>query len=412
MSGDLEAGGALATAALVASQVEGGGKPPHAGAPHGEAPAAPCGNCQAPLAGAYCHACGQRAHVHRSLLHLAEEVLHGVLHFDSKVWRTLPLLVAKPGELTRRYIDGQRTRYVSPLALFLFMTFLMFFALSFTGPWLETPHSLAGPARDEARAELQDALREARNELAGQQRELDQARKDREGVAAAERQLAAAVKEVQIAEAALAVFEAAASQPAHGGSGAAAGAAPGAASAATAAASTAAASAAASAPDGGINVVVNWPDASRAKVNTGSARLDAAIRKVIQNPELALYKFRNTAYKFSFMLVPLSLPFLWLMFIGRPGITMYDHAVFSLYSLSFMSLLVVVAELLELVPPAHGLATLLLVLAPPVHLFLHLRGTYRLGSTGAALGYTAAMGFVASLAIGLFVLFIAWVGLG
>ena len=40
--------------------------------------------------------------------------------------RTLPMLAWKPGELTRRYIDGQRARFVSPIALFLFCVFLMF----------------------------------------------------------------------------------------------------------------------------------------------------------------------------------------------------------------------------------------------------------------------------------------------
>ena len=91
-----------------------------------------CLNCGTPLDGTYCHACGQRAHVHRSLWHLVEELLHGVTHFDAKGWRTLPLLVARPGLLTRRYIDGQRTRYVSPLALFLFSMFLFFLVMSAT----------------------------------------------------------------------------------------------------------------------------------------------------------------------------------------------------------------------------------------------------------------------------------------
>ena len=52
--------------------------------------------------------------------------LHGVLHFEGKIWRTLPLLAWRPGELTRRYIDGERARFVSPIALFLFSVFLMF----------------------------------------------------------------------------------------------------------------------------------------------------------------------------------------------------------------------------------------------------------------------------------------------
>lgn len=133
MSGDsLEAAGALATAGLAAAAVEvrNGGAPADPQlAPHDAAHAA-CRNCGAALTDAYCSACGQSAHVHRSLLRLGEDMLHSVFHFDAKGWRTLPLLVWRPGLLTRRYVDGQRVRYVSPLALFLFTIFLMFFAAS------------------------------------------------------------------------------------------------------------------------------------------------------------------------------------------------------------------------------------------------------------------------------------------
>src|SRR6202453_3520526 len=120
MHPDLEEVGSLVTGALVAGEIDGTSPSPRAAAPsHGS-----CANCGTQLNGTYCHACGQAGHRHRSLLHLSEEVLHGVLHFEAKGWRTLPLLIIRPGVLTRRYIDGQRTRYVSPLALFLFCVFL------------------------------------------------------------------------------------------------------------------------------------------------------------------------------------------------------------------------------------------------------------------------------------------------
>ncbi len=61
-----------------------------------------------------------------------EELLHGIFHFETKAWRTIPALIFTPGKLTRNYIAGQRTRYVSPLALFLFLIFLMFFVFSLT----------------------------------------------------------------------------------------------------------------------------------------------------------------------------------------------------------------------------------------------------------------------------------------
>ena len=61
-----------------------------------------------------------------------------MFNFEGKIWRTLPMLAWRPGELTRRYIAGERARFVSPVALFLFTVFLMFAVLNFTGA-LEPP---------------------------------------------------------------------------------------------------------------------------------------------------------------------------------------------------------------------------------------------------------------------------------
>ena len=94
-----------------------------------------CLNCGAALVGDYCHACGQHGHVHRTLTAFFHDLLHGVLHFEGKTWRTLPLLAWRPGQLTRAYIDGKRASFVSPLALFLFSVFLMFAVVtSLTSP--------------------------------------------------------------------------------------------------------------------------------------------------------------------------------------------------------------------------------------------------------------------------------------
>ena len=121
---DVEAIGAATTAGLASSALE---KPTgHAGEAHHI-----CTDCGAEVSGRFCSNCGQPAHVHRTLLHLGEELLHGVMHFDSRTWRTLPLLVFRPGTLTHEWVHGKRTRYVSPLAMFLFTVFVMFLALSY-----------------------------------------------------------------------------------------------------------------------------------------------------------------------------------------------------------------------------------------------------------------------------------------
>ena len=122
----------------------------------------------------YCGHCGQALHVHRSIGAFWHDILHGVLHFEGKFWRTLPLLAWKPGELTRRYVHGERARFISPMVLFLFSVFLMFAVFSYIG----TPFSGAGGG---SAGQGADSFPEA---VAAQSRELE----DR--ISAAEAQLA------------------------------------------------------------------------------------------------------------------------------------------------------------------------------------------------------------------------------
>src|SRR5690349_5427059 len=131
MEGHSEAAADVITGGVIARAVE-----PTAGESkqheHG-----PCRNCGAIVTGTYCSNCGQSAHLHRSLVSLGHDILHGVFHFEGKVWHTVPELLFRPGRLTRRYIDGERARFVSPMALYLFTVFLTFAVFSFTShSWL------------------------------------------------------------------------------------------------------------------------------------------------------------------------------------------------------------------------------------------------------------------------------------
>jgi len=388
MSTETEAAGALIDAGLVAHEVETTRLAGGAGtaAAHGA-----CQNCGVPLQGRFCHACGQAAHIHRSLLHLGEELLHGLFHFDAKGWRTLPLLIARPGLLTRRYIDGQRARYVSPLALFLFMVFLMFFAASLTS----TPPELlgAGGQAAEIRVDLERDLSKARAAVAKAELGLERARARNGDVAAAQEALADAREELGALEvAARAVAPAMAA----------------AASAVAAAASSAASPA--SGADGAARVAP-WAQVLRERpLRTGHPSFDAAVRRAAENPELTTYKLKNTAYKYSFMLVPISLPFLWLMFFWRRGIAMYDHAVFVLYSLSFMSLLFVALMSLGALH-ASAVIPWLASLAPPLHMAAQLRESYRLDVWGTA-WRTMMLMLVSAIVFVLFLLLIVYLTMG
>lgn len=94
--------------------------PPHA-------PAASCANCNAPLTGSYCAACGQRhePHIH-SLWEFINEAAESVTHADSRVWRTLWPLLTKPGLLTQEFLAGRRARYLPPFRLYLVLSVLFF----------------------------------------------------------------------------------------------------------------------------------------------------------------------------------------------------------------------------------------------------------------------------------------------
>ncbi len=96
-----------------------------------DAPPRLCLNCGNELQGPFCHRCGQRDQAKRlPLKALFHDVLHDIWHFDHKVLETLRLLVFKPGVLTLAYLEGRRSRYVPPFRLYIFVSFVLFFAFS------------------------------------------------------------------------------------------------------------------------------------------------------------------------------------------------------------------------------------------------------------------------------------------
>ncbi len=379
---EIEAAGDLVTASLVAKEVEGdaGKKGEHT---HG----APCANCGTPVPASYCGNCGQKGHLHKSVLHLGEELIHGLLHFDTKGWRTLPLLIARPGQLTRRYIDGQRTRFVSPLALFLFMMFFMFFVFSLTmgtsaGPGTGKPaDGKNGKAAFEQK--MNEKIADQKELVAEAEADLKAAEPGTAEVPKAQHRLEEAKKTLDGLNSALAAGKLAMTgtakftetiKPASKDAGK----------------DTATESVKTKEP--GIieeilqDVTVEMTDQDTAgnkdDKHSKSGWIGKGIKHAVDNPELAKYKLKNAAYKYSFLLVPISMPFLWLMFFWRRGVTMYDHAVFSLYSLSFMSLLFTIVATLGYFE-FGGLAASMFAFIPPVHMFLQLRGAYGLSRFGA-----------------------------
>jgi hypothetical protein len=86
-----------------------------------------CENCLAPLYGEYCSACGQRSERHlHSLWGFLREGAESLTHADSRIWRTLWTLLAKPGFLTKEFLEGRRARYLPPFRLYLVLSVVLF----------------------------------------------------------------------------------------------------------------------------------------------------------------------------------------------------------------------------------------------------------------------------------------------
>jgi hypothetical protein len=85
-----------------------------------------CANCGAELAGEYCAACGQKhePHVH-TVGHFVGEAFESISHADSRLWRTLWLLFARPGFLTREFFAGRRASYLPPFRLYLVLSVIL-----------------------------------------------------------------------------------------------------------------------------------------------------------------------------------------------------------------------------------------------------------------------------------------------
>jgi hypothetical protein len=89
-----------------------------------------CPNCGAALAGAYCATCGQKVGpLNPTLGEFLRELSQELLNVDGKIFRSVRLLLARPGFLTLEQFAGRRIAYVSPIRLYLLFSLIFFAAM-------------------------------------------------------------------------------------------------------------------------------------------------------------------------------------------------------------------------------------------------------------------------------------------
>lgn len=350
--GELDALGDVVTGGLLGRAVE-----PATGLRDGHTDESNCLNCGTALIGSYCYACGQHAHVHRTLGAFAQDFLSGALNFEGKIFKTLPLLAWRPGDLTRRYIDGQRARFVSPLALFLFCVFLLF-----------ATFQIAGGSNGLDKVAVGNNVYHSTDEAIGGVQEKIARLNDRRSKAVSAPDKEEIDKELADQQKALSTLQG-------------------------------------FKKNGITNAILAD---KKSEIDSDIPLLNDAFQRAKANPQLAIYKLQDAASKFAWLLIPISVPFLWLLFPFSRRFKLYDHSVFVTYSLSFMMLLAVVLTLAsKLGIPGIGVAALLV---PPFHMYRQLKGTYGLSRFGALWRWAMLLTF-AAIAFSLFAVAVVLLGI-
>lgn len=105
-----------------------------------------CPNCHHRLAlprPNYCGHCGQETALKPpTVLEFLQQFGGSYISMEGALWRTLGLLLFRPGQLTRQYLAGRRRRYVLPLRLYLTISLVALLALRLSG-------ALHGPDGDQ-----------------------------------------------------------------------------------------------------------------------------------------------------------------------------------------------------------------------------------------------------------------------
>lgn len=91
-----------------------------------------CQNCETTFVGNYCPQCGQsKLDYDRPFRFIIADFAGNMFAFDTRLWTSLKTILFRPGQLALDYISGKRIRYMPPLRLYLFISFLYMLQLNY-----------------------------------------------------------------------------------------------------------------------------------------------------------------------------------------------------------------------------------------------------------------------------------------
>jgi hypothetical protein len=88
-----------------------------------------CKSCKNVFSGNYCNECGEKVlkPADRSFKTFLSNILIAITFADSKMIKTLWLVISKPGFISKEFSEGRRVNYLKPISLFFVLNLIYFF---------------------------------------------------------------------------------------------------------------------------------------------------------------------------------------------------------------------------------------------------------------------------------------------
>ncbi|WP_166417305.1 DUF3667 domain-containing protein [Cochlodiniinecator piscidefendens] len=279
--------------------------------------------------GSFCGNCGQKLVLSYSIGDFVLEALPALVRGDRHFFRTYRLLWCNPGALTKRYYAGQRTRYLSPITMLLTAVFLLFMLPLFGGLSSEDALDLqSGNVNQLQTIERFDATMSAKIS------DIRQATGENRRALIEDFSFQLALRNVDARLLGLPIIST-------------------------------------------DDFADFWEEQHKPDETWLSRRLQEARLSWATDPEGKILGLRGSLLKFSWLLIPISLPIMLLVLPGRSRVR-FKHTVFAGYSLSFMLSLLVFVAVLDLLGVTSGTVFLGIIAVGLVHLFFQIRGSYDL----------------------------------
>ena len=87
-----------------------------------------CKSCGILFRGQFCHACGEKIVQpnEKSVGHFIGILINEMTLLDGKFFRTIKLMLVRPGEVSYHYMNGKRVPFLKPMSMFFIANLLYF----------------------------------------------------------------------------------------------------------------------------------------------------------------------------------------------------------------------------------------------------------------------------------------------